>query len=60
MEECVDDTLEKSMERKIDLIDLSPILERMEKFKLRLNPKKYASSIFSHNMQVIKWYPHLE
>ena len=47
MEDYVDDTLEKSMVRDEHLNDLSKILDRMEKFSLRLNPKKCAFGVTS-------------
>ena len=34
MEDYVDDTLAKSIQRKTHLVDLGPILDRMEKFSL--------------------------
>ena len=40
MEDYVDDTLLKSAKCNTHLQDLGPILARMEKFSLRLNPKK--------------------
>ena len=42
MEDYVDDTLAKSRHRNTHLDDLRLILDRMEKFQLRLNPKKCA------------------
>ena len=47
MEDYVDDTLVKSAKRHAHLQDLGPILDRMEKFSLRLNPKKCAFSVTS-------------
>lgn len=40
MEEYVDNTLVKRMQWKAYLSDLGPILDHMEQFNLRLNPKK--------------------
>ena len=42
MEDYVDDTLVKGAKNHTHLQDLGPILDRMEKFSLRLNPKKCA------------------
>ena len=42
MEDYVDDTLAKSMHHRTHLVDLGPILDRMEQFSLRLNPNKCA------------------
>jgi hypothetical protein len=47
MEDYVDDTLAKIMQCKTHLTDLGPILDRMEKFSLRLNPKKCAFGVTS-------------
>ena len=47
MEDYVDDTLVKSEKFHTHLQDLGPILDRMEKFSLRLNPKKCAFGITS-------------
>ena len=47
MEDYVDDTLVKTMQRSTHLAELGPILDRMEKFKLRLNPKKCAFGVTS-------------
>lgn len=47
MEDYVDDTLTKYMERKTHLTNLRPILDWKEKFKLRLNPKKCAFRFIS-------------
>ena len=47
MEDYVDDTLEKSKTRSVHLSHLSLILDRMEKFQLRLNPKKCAFGVTS-------------
>lgn len=47
MEDYVDDTLAKSMHRRTHLVDLGPILDRMEQFSLRLNPKKCAFGVTS-------------
>lgn len=45
MEDYVDDTLAKSQQRSTHLSDLSFILDRMEWFQLRLNPKKCAFGV---------------
>ena len=45
MEDYVDDTLVKSVKRHTHLQDLGPILDRMKKFSLRLNPKKCAFGV---------------
>ena len=47
MEDYVDDTLAKSRKKDTHLEDLSLILDRMEQFQLRLNPKKCALSVTS-------------
>ena len=47
MEDYVDDTLAKSQHRNTHLDDLRLILDRMEKFQLRLNPKKCAFGVTS-------------
>lgn len=47
MEHYVDDTLVKSMKSSTHLSELDPILDRMEKFKLGLNPKKCAFGVTS-------------
>ena len=47
MEDYVDDTLVKSTKHNTHLQDLGPILDRMEKFNLRLNPKKCAFGVTS-------------
>lgn len=47
MEEYVDDTLVKMMKRSTHLAELGPILDRIEKFKLRLNLKKCAFGVTS-------------
>jgi hypothetical protein len=47
MEDYVDDTLAKSMHRNKHLDDLGPILDHMEQFSLRLNPKKCAFGVTS-------------
>lgn len=47
MEDYVDDTLAKSKQRKNHLQDLGPILDHMEKFSLKLNPKKCAFGVTS-------------
>ena len=46
----MDDTLAKSRHRYAHLDDLRLILDCMEKFQLRLNPKKCAFGIFSSNL----------
>ena len=40
MQDYVDDTLVKSTQCKTHLQDLGPTVDHMEKFSLRLNPKK--------------------
>ena len=45
MEDYVDDTLVKSTKCNSHLQDLGPILDHMEKFRLRLNPKKCVVEI---------------
>ena len=47
MEDYVDDTLAKSRIRDTHLLDLSLILDHMEQFQLRLNPKKCAFGVTS-------------
>ena len=47
MEDYVDDTLVKSAKQHTHLQDLGPILDRMEKFSLWLNPKKCAFGVTS-------------
>ena len=47
MEDYVDDTLVKSTQHNTHLQDLGSILDHMEKFNLRLNPKKYAFGVTS-------------
>ena len=47
MEDYVDDTLVKSTKCNIHLQELGPILDCMEKFSLRLNPKKCAFGVTS-------------
>ena len=47
MEDYVDDTLAKSRHRNTHLVDLGLILDCMEKFQLRLNPKKCAFVVTS-------------
>ena len=47
MEDYVDDTLVKSAQRHTHLQDLGPILDRMEKFSLQLNPIKCAFYVTS-------------
>ena len=50
MEDYVDDTLVKSVQHHTHLQDLGPILDRIEKFSLRLNPKKCAFGVTSRKM----------
>ena len=45
MEDYVDDTLVKSAKCNTHLLDLGPILDRMKKVSLRLNPKKCAFDV---------------
>ena len=45
MEDYVDDTLEKFRKQDTHLKDLSLILDHMEKFQLRQNPKKCAFGV---------------
>ena len=52
MEDYVDDTLVKSIQHNTHLQDLGPILDRMEKFSLRLNPKKCAFGVTSRKLLV--------
>ena len=47
MEDYVDDTLVKSAKCNTHLQDLGPILDHMDKFSLRLNPKKCVFGITS-------------
>lgn len=47
MEDYVDDTLVKTMKISTHSQELGPILDRMEKFKLQLNPKKCAFRVTS-------------
>lgn len=47
MEDYMDDTLVKSAKCNTHLQDLGPILDRMEKFSLRLNSKKCAFGVTS-------------
>src|SRR5271156_6714973 len=47
MEDYVDDTLAKSKERGTHIADLGKILDRMQQFQLRLNPKKCAFGVQS-------------
>lgn len=47
MEDYVDDTLVKSEKCNTHLQYLGPILDCMEKFNLRLNPKKYTFGVTS-------------
>ena len=47
MEDYVDDTLAKSKKRDTHLNDLEVILDHMEQFQLRLNPKKCAFGVTS-------------
>lgn len=50
MEDYVDDTLVKTMKRSTHIQELGPILDRMEKFKLQLNPKKCAFGVTSDKL----------
>ena len=50
MEDYVDDTFVKSAKCHTHLHDLGPILDRMEKFSLRLNPKKCAFGVTSRKL----------
>ena len=50
MEDYVDDTLAKRMQRKTYLTDLGPILDRMEQFSLFLNLKKCAFRVTSDKL----------
>lgn len=50
MEDYVDDTLVKITKCNTHLQDLGPILDNMEKFNLRLNPKKCAFSVTSRKL----------
>ena len=50
MEDYVDDTLAKSQQRSTHLSDLSLILDHMEQFQLRLNPKKCAFVVTSYKL----------
>ena len=43
----MDDTLAKSLHHRTHLIDLGPIIDRMEQFILCLNPKKCAFGVTS-------------
>jgi len=45
MEDYVDDTLVRSAKRNTHLQDLGPILDCMEKFSLRFDPKKCAFGV---------------
>lgn len=45
MEDYVDGTLAKSRKRDTHFDDLSLILDHMEQFQLRLNPKKCAFGV---------------
>ena len=47
MEDYVDDMLTKSQHRNTHLSNLSLILDHMERFQLRLNPKKCAFGVTS-------------
>ena len=47
MEDYIDDTLVKSVKCNTHMQDLGPILDRMEKFSLRLNPKKCTFGVTS-------------
>ena len=46
----MDDTLAKSKKRDTHLLDLEVILDCMEQFQLRLNPKKCAFRVTSGNL----------
>ena len=50
MEDYVDDTLAKSKKWDTHLGDLSLILDCMEQFQLRLNPKKCAFGVASRKL----------
>ena len=50
MGDYVDDTLVKSTKHNTHLQDLGPILDCMEKFSLRLNPKKCAFGVTSRKL----------
>ena len=50
MEDYVDDTLVKSKTRSAHLSDLSLILDHMEQFQLRLNPKMCAFGVTSRKL----------
>ena len=50
MEDYVGDTLVKTRQRSTHLAELGPILDRMEKFKHRLNPKKRAFGVTSRKI----------
>ena len=50
MEDYVDDTLVKSTKFNTHLQDLGPILDCMEKFSLRLNPKKCTFGVTSRKL----------
>ena len=50
MEDYVDDTLAKPKKRDTHLDDLEVILDRMEQFQLRLNPKKCAFGVTSSKL----------
>ena len=50
MEDYVDDTLVKSRRSDTHHKDLSLILDRMEQFQLRLNPKKCAFNVTSKKL----------
>lgn len=50
MEDYVDDTLVKTMKRSTHIHELGLILDRMERFKLRLNPKKCAFGVTSRKL----------
>ncbi len=50
MEDYVDDTLVKSTKCNTQLQDLGPILDHMEKFSMRLNPKKCAFDVTSRKL----------
>ena len=52
MEDYVDEILAKSKKRDAHLDDLEVILDRMEQFQLRLNPKKCAFGVTSRKLLV--------
>ena len=50
MEDYIDDTLEKSKKWDTHLDNLSVILDHMEQFQLRLNPKKCVFGVTSEKL----------